>query len=65
MSKSLYLDLQYKCNKKVVTHAKETPKMVFADNPEGGLDMSHYQHLSIEEREKLYLMRGQGLSLRR
>lgn len=27
--------------------------------------MSHYQHLSIEEREKLYLMRGQGLPLRR
>ena len=26
--------------------------------------MSHYKHLSIEEREKLYLMRGQGKSLR-
>lgn len=48
-----------------MTQAKRTPKMVFADNPEGGLDMSHYNHLSIEEREKLYLMRGQGMSLRR
>ncbi|MGE4354234.1 MAG: transposase, partial [Oscillospiraceae bacterium] len=27
--------------------------------------MRHYQHLSIEEREKLFLMRGRGLSLRR
>ena len=26
--------------------------------------MSHYKHLTIEEREKLYLMRGQGKSLR-
>ena len=26
--------------------------------------MSHYKHLNIEEREKLYLMRGQGLTLR-
>ena len=26
--------------------------------------MSHYKHLSIEEREKLYLMRGQGKSFR-
>ena len=27
--------------------------------------MSHYKHLTIEEREKLYLMRGQGASLRK
>ena len=27
--------------------------------------MSHYKHLSIEEREQLYLMRGQGLGVRR
>lgn len=26
--------------------------------------MSHYKHLSIEEREKLYLMHGQGKSFR-
>lgn len=38
--------------------------MVFADNQEGGQDMSHYVHLSIEEREKLYLMRGQGKTIR-
>ena len=38
--------------------------MVFADNQEGGAAMSHYRHLSIEEREKLYLRRGQGANLR-
>ena len=38
--------------------------MVFADNQEGGAAMSHYRHLSIEEREKLYLRRGQGATLR-
>ena len=38
--------------------------MVFADNQEGGPAMSHYRHLSIEEREKLYLMHGQGKSFR-
>ncbi len=54
------LGLRYKCNKKEVTQVEGTPIMVFADNQEGGQDMSHYTHLSIEEREKLYLMRGQG-----
>ena len=34
--------------------------MVFADNPKGGDEMSHYHHLTIEERETLYLMHGQG-----
>ena len=34
--------------------------MVFADNQKGEDDMSHYHHLTIEEREKLYLMEGQG-----
>ena len=39
--------------------------MVFADNQmKGGNPMSHYKHLSIEEREKLYLMHGQGKSFR-
>lgn len=27
--------------------------------------MSHYKHLSIEEREKLYLLKGQGVSIRK
>ena len=27
--------------------------------------MSHYKHLNIEEREKLYLMLNQGISIRR
>ena len=34
--------------------------MVFADNQKGADEMSHYRHLTIEEREKLYLMKGQG-----
>ena len=39
--------------------------MVFADNQmKGANPMSHYKHLSIEEREKLYLMHGQGKSFR-
>ena len=58
------LGLRYKCNKKEVTQIWRTPKMVFADNQEGGVAMSHYRHLSIEEREKLYLRRGQGATLR-
>ena len=32
--------------------------MVFADNQEGEPAMSHYRYLSMEEREKLYLRRG-------
>jgi IS30 family transposase len=31
----------------------------------GVVAMSHYKHLTIEEREKLYLMRNQGASLRK
>lgn len=38
--------------------------MVFADNPERSDTMSHYKHLTIEERESLYLKRGQGKSIR-
>lgn len=47
-----------------MTQGQRTPKMVFGNNQEGGPAMSHYRHLSIEEREKLYLRRGQGASLR-
>ena len=47
-----------------MTHAEKTPKMVFADNQKGESGMSHYRHLSIEEREKLYLMAEQGETLR-
>ena len=38
--------------------------MVFADNQEGADEMSHYKHLTIEEREKLYLMKNQGKKVR-
>ena len=38
--------------------------MVFADNQEGGPAMSHYRYLSMEEREKLYLGRGEEAKLR-
>lgn len=38
--------------------------MVFADSQEGEEDMSHYTHLTIEEREKLYLMKAQGEKIR-
>lgn len=34
--------------------------MVFTDSPKGESDMSHYKHLSIDEWEKLYLIKGQG-----
>ena len=51
--------------KKVVTQSRKTPKMMLADNKKGVTTMSHYKHLTIEEREKLYLMRGQGASLRK
>lgn len=37
--------------------------MVFADNQKGARDMSHYKDLSIEEREVLYLLHGQGRKL--
>ena len=37
--------------------------MVFADKADRSQPMSHYKHLTIEEREKLYLMLGQGKSL--
>ena len=58
------LGLRYKRDKKEVTQAEEAPIVVFADSQKRGLDMSHYRHLSIEEREKLYLMRGQGKTIR-
>lgn len=47
-----------------MTHVKKTPKLVFADNQKGGKDMSHDRHLSIEDREVLYLMQGQGYKIR-
>lgn len=59
--------IQYKCNsvRKKWTHRGYALTMVFADNQmKGGNPMSHYKHLSIEEREKLYLMHGQGKSFR-
>ena len=58
------LGFMYMCNKKEVTHAEITPKMVFADNQKGESGMSHYRHLSIEEREKRYLMAERGETLR-
>lgn len=47
-----------------MTQHQRTPKMVFANNHEGGAAMSHYRHLSKEEWEKLHLRRGKGSSLR-
>ena len=38
--------------------------MVFADNQKGAYAMCHYKHLTIEERENLYLMKGQQRSIR-
>ena len=38
--------------------------MVFADNQKGGNPVSHYNHLTIEERESLYLGINQGKSIR-
>lgn len=38
--------------------------MVFADNQKEGNPVSHYKHLSIEERESLYLGINQGKSIR-
>ena len=38
--------------------------MVFADNQKEGYAVSHYRHLSIEERENLYLGINQGKSIR-
>ncbi|MBR3752527.1 MAG: helix-turn-helix domain-containing protein, partial [Ruminiclostridium sp.] len=49
---------------KIVTQIEISPKMVFADNLKGENDMSHYKHLTIEEREKLYLLKGQGKKVR-
>mgnify|MGYP004534641515 FL=1 len=39
--------------------------MVFADNQKEDDTVSHYKHLSIEERESLYLGVNQGKSIRR
>ena len=36
--------------------------MVFADNQKEGYAVSYYRHLSIEERENLYLGINQGKS---
>ena len=58
--KKAKLGLRYKCNKKKVTQNENSFTMVFADNPKGGNEMSHYHHLTIGEREILYLMHGQG-----
>lgn len=60
----LPLGLLYRCNKNAVTQIGKSPKMVFANNQEGEIEISHYHHLTIEEREKLYLMKGQGKSFR-
>lgn len=61
----MILDLQYKCNgKKKWTHSEKAPKMVFADNQKEDQTVSHYKHLTIEERESLYLGINQGKSIR-
>ena len=36
---------------KVVTQIEKSSKMVFADNQKGEDDMSHYHHLTMEERK--------------
>lgn len=36
-----------------MTHIEISPKMVFADNKKEENDMSHYHHLTIEEREAI------------
>ena len=43
----------------------KSSKMVFADNQKEDDTVSHYKHLSIEERESLYLGVNQGKSIRR
>ena len=47
------------------THRLKSSKMVFADNQKEDDTVSHYKHLSIEERESLYLGVNQGKSIRR
>ena len=43
----------------------KSSKMVFADNQKEEDTVSHYKHLSIEERESLCLGVNQGKSIRR
>ncbi len=62
----LLIDLQYKCNKKRMTH--KATRVIIWESPHshktGESNMCHYTHFTTEEREKSIVLKAQWLSIR-
>ena len=51
-------------SKEIVTQRENSFRIVFADNYERSNSMSHYQHLSIKERESILKLSAEGKGIR-
>ena len=56
----LEFTMQVQQGKEIVTQRENSFRIVFADNYEGSNTMSHYQHLSIKERESKLKLSSEG-----
>ena len=56
--------MQVQQDKEIVTQRENSFRIVFEDNYEGSNTMSHYQHLSIKERESILKLSSEGKGIR-
>ena len=56
--------MQVQQGKEKVTQRENSFRIVFADNYERSNSMSHYQHLSIKERESILKLTAEGKGIR-